>query len=75
MSLKADGYGIHEREGAAIIQLVPTTLLADDDLVAEDEHETTSLVLEARPRGQLVYLHDDRTIDEPALRHCKSLSE
>ena len=42
VSLKADGNGIHESEGPSILHLVPTSSLADDDLVTEQEENSTT---------------------------------
>ena len=51
VSLEADCYGVHERERTAVVQLVPTTFLADDDQVIEDKEDSATLVLETRPRS------------------------
>ena len=63
VGLETDGNGVHERKGAPVVQLVPATFLADDDLIAEHKDETTSFVFEARSRRQLVYLRDNRPTD------------
>ena len=73
VSFKADGNGIHEREGASVL-ILSTSLFTDDDLVTEDEDDATSLVpVETRARGELIHLCHHCSTHQLTLRNGQPL--